>query len=62
MAAAYRKAIVAGIGVSSIVLAQLGLGLGVELQDGLVALVDGVLGVLTAYGVFRVSNEAQPSN
>lgn len=57
MAAAYRKAIVAAIGVVFIVAAQF-LSTFAGLQDQLVLVVDGVIGVLTAYGVFRAPNDA----
>lgn len=54
MAAAYRKAIVAAIGVAAIVFPDV---IGADLQGGLGDLVDGVLAVLTAVGVFTVRNE-----
>ena len=59
MAAAYRKAIVAAIGVVFIVFAQV-LSAFAGLQDQLVLVVDGVLAILTAYGVFRVPNDPSP--
>lgn len=55
-AAAIRKAVVAAIGVGFILAAEV-LDAFVGLQDGLVLLVDGILGVLTAFGVFQVENE-----
>lgn len=56
MAAAYRKAIVAALGVGFIVATQLGLSVGTDLQDSLVTLIDAVLGLLTVLGVFQVPN------
>ena len=53
-----RKAVVAAIGVGFILAAET-LDAFVGLQDGLVLLVDGVLGVLTAFGVFQVENESE---
>lgn len=59
-ASAYRKAIVAALGVLFIVAAQLGLALGAGLEDAIVTLVDAVIGLLTVLGVFQVKNEPQP--
>ena len=58
MAAQYRKALVAALGVSLLIAVSVfDVVVPAGLSDGLVALIDGVLGLLTAYGVLRVPNE-----
>ena len=59
-AAAYRKVIVAIIGVVGIIAAHLGFALFARLDDELVVLVDAVIGLLLSLGVFQVRNAPLP--
>jgi uncharacterized membrane protein len=56
-AAAYRKAIVAAVGLVFVVGAQFGLSVGADLEPAVVTAVDGALGLLTVLGVFQVPND-----
>lgn len=50
--AKYRKAIVAGIGIVALLVPQVA-----GAEGDLTLVVDGVIGVLTAFGVFQVPNK-----
>lgn len=54
--AKYRKALVALVGVAVLVAGQFGLVVAADVPDDVGVLFDGVVGLLTAFGVFQVPN------
>lgn len=57
----YRKAIVAVVGAGVLVAGQFGLALAPDVPDSVGVIFDGVVGLLTALGVFQVPNDERSS-
>ena len=55
--AKYRKLVVAGAGFLVILLGNVGLDTAADADDQVVQLFDAVVGVVTAFGVYRVPNK-----
>lgn len=58
--APYRKAAVAVAAAGVLIAGQLGLEVAANLPDAVGAVFDGVVGILSAFGVFRVPNVPAP--
>lgn len=54
----YRKAVVAVVGAIAIILPAVGVTVGPDVDEAVVRLYDAVVALLTAVGVYQVSNGA----